>query len=89
MRWRKDEIIPWAYHENMSALLTKDWTVDQVLASYPQAADEFIRLKADCVGCRLDRFCTLEEVARDYDLVLHDLLASLQEAISVVRPNEK
>jgi len=89
LRWRKEEIIPWAYHENMSTLLTKDWTVEQVLETYPQTADVFIRLKADCVGCRLDRFCTLEEVARDYGLFLDDFLAGVQEVISVFRPKEK
>ena len=72
----------------MNALLTKDWTVEEVLESYPQTADVFIRLKADCVGCRLEKFCTLEEVARDYGLILDDFLAYLQEAVSVIRPKE-
>lgn len=89
LRQRKERISHRLYPNTMSALLSKEWTIEQVLESYPQAADIFIRLKADCVGCRLDRFCTLEEVARDYDLVLDDFLASLQEAISVVCPNEK
>ena len=72
----------------MSALLTKDWTVEQVLESYPHAADVFIRLKADCIGCRLDKFCTLEEVARDYGLDLEGFLADLEEIVSVIRPKE-
>ena len=65
----------------MSVLPTKDWTVEQVLKYYPPTAEMFIRLNIDCVGCRLDRFCTLEEVARDYCIVLDVLLAELQEAI--------
>ena len=89
LRWRKERIINWGYHKIMSALLKKDWTVEQVLASYPHTADVFIHLKADCVGCRLDRFCTLEEVARDYALALDDFLADLQEAVTVIRLKEK
>jgi len=73
----------------MSVLLTKDWTVEQVLESYPQAAAVFLHLKADCVGCRLERFCTLEEVALDYNLVLDNFLADLEEAVSVIRPKKK
>ncbi|GAB4415528.1 MAG: hypothetical protein Kow002_00720 [Anaerolineales bacterium] len=65
----------------MSTILAKDWTVQQVVESYPQAADFFIQLKTDCVGCRLDWFCTLEDVARDYALNLDELLAILEEAI--------
>ena len=73
----------------MSVLLSKDWTVEQVLRSYPTTAEVFIRLKADCVGCRLDRYCTLEEVAQDYGLDLEKFLADLREAVSVIRPKEK
>jgi len=72
----------------MSALLAKDWTVGQVLESYPQSVDIFLRLKADCVGCRLDWFCTLEDVARDYSLILDDFLAVLEEAVIVITPKD-
>lgn len=72
----------------MSALLTKDWTVGQVLESYPLTADIFLRLKADCVGCQLDWFCTLEDVARDYSLILDDFLAVLEEAVPVITPKD-
>ena len=89
MRWRKERVVYWGYYEIMNVLLSKELTVEQVLESYPYTADVLIRLKADCVGCRLDKFCTLEEVARDYDLILGDFLAELQEAVSVISPKEK
>jgi hybrid cluster-associated redox disulfide protein len=72
----------------MDALLTQDWTVEQTLLTYPQTADVFIRFKVDCVGCRLEKFCTLEEVVRDYNLILDDFLAALQEAILATNPKE-
>ena len=65
----------------MDALLTRDWTVEQVLLAFPETAEVFIRFKADCLGCRLEKFCTLEEVVRDYNLILDDFLAALHEAI--------
>ncbi|MBN1453156.1 MAG: hypothetical protein JW963_19230 [Anaerolineales bacterium] len=72
----------------MDTLLSQDWTVEQVLSTYPQTAAVFIRFKADCLGCMLEKFCTLEEVGRDYGLVLDDFLAALNEAILPRNPKE-
>jgi hypothetical protein len=65
----------------MSAPFTKDWTVQNILQACPEAAQVFIRLKTDCVGCRLERFCTPEEVSTSYTLEMGDFLKALQEAI--------
>jgi hybrid cluster-associated redox disulfide protein len=62
-------------------------TVEDVLVAFPQSAAVFIALKTDCVGCHLDRFCTLEEVAAAYEIPLERLLARLREAIQI--PNEE
>lgn len=61
--------------------LDSSWTVEQVLATYPQVAAVFIELKTDCVGCHLDRFCTLDEVASAYELPLDWILQKLHESI--------
>ena len=58
-------------------------TVDQVLASFPGAANTFLALRTGCVGCHLVRFCTLEDVAREYKLPLQDLLDKLQESLQL------
>ena len=89
LRWRKERIVSRAYHKDVSALLSKDWTVEQVLESYPQTADIFVRLKADCVGCRLEWFCTLEDVVREYGLNLGEFLADLGEAVSDMTPKDR
>jgi hybrid cluster-associated redox disulfide protein len=73
----------------MSALLAKEWTVEQVLESYPQTTEIFIRLKTDCIGCRLEWFCTLEDIAREYGLVPDDFLAELEEAVSEIIPKDR
>jgi hybrid cluster-associated redox disulfide protein len=58
-------------------------TVEKLLADFPQTAGAFIALRTSCVGCHLARFCTLEDVARVYELPLHDLLGKLREPIQL------
>jgi hybrid cluster-associated redox disulfide protein len=53
-------------------------TVAEVLESYPRTAATFLALKTNCPGCHLARFCTLEDVARTYELAPHDLIDTLQ-----------
>ncbi len=54
------------------------WTVAKVLARMPDRAMAFIRLRTACVGCPLDRFCTLADVASAY----HIPLATLVDAVA-------
>jgi hybrid cluster-associated redox disulfide protein len=54
-------------------------TVEQAFASFPGAASVFLASRTGCVGCPLARFCTLEDVARVYELPLQDLLGKLRE----------
>lgn len=61
----------------MATHLLKDWSVQQTLEHYPGSASVFIRLKTNCVGCWVDRFCTLEEVSGHYGIPLEVLLADL------------
>lgn len=61
----------------MAASLSRDWTVQRTLKEYPQLIPIFIRLKTGCVGCWLERFCTLEDVSSNYGLQVDFLLESL------------
>jgi len=55
--------------------------VSETLRAYPQTAKVFISLRTDCVGCIIARFCTLQDVASDYNLDPDELLSELREAI--------
>ncbi|MFZ5920377.1 MAG: DUF1858 domain-containing protein [Chloroflexota bacterium] len=55
--------------------------VSETLRVYPQTARVFIELRTDCVGCIAARFCTLRDVALDYNLDLEELLSELRAAI--------
>jgi hybrid cluster-associated redox disulfide protein len=69
--------------------LAVNWTVAQVIKTYPQAVPVFIALKTNCVGCHLDRFCSLEEVAVSHEISLELLLQELNKAIQVPTDNAR
>ena len=66
----------------MSAAISSKMTVDKVLTEYPDTATTFITLRTSCVGCHLARFCTLEDVAKDYGLSLQELMDKLNHSTS-------
>ena len=72
----------------MNASLIKDWTVQDFLQACPEAAKVFIRYKTDCIGCRLERFCTLEDVTSSYRLDAEDFLNALQLEAFSANPKE-
>jgi hypothetical protein len=63
-------------------MLDPELTVSQVLAAYPQAWRVFTDLKTDCVGCYLMAFCSLREVADQYQINLDKVLAAFTSANS-------
>lgn len=54
-------------------------TVDKVLQRWPQAFSVFMKHKTKCVGCFMQPFCTLKEVADTYQLSLEQLIAELKD----------
>jgi hybrid cluster-associated redox disulfide protein len=72
----------------VKAFFSKDWTVQQALAAHPEAIHVFIRLKTDCIGCKMEHFCSLEEVCNQYGLQLEILLTALEGIIPRIYPKE-
>jgi hypothetical protein len=62
----------------MAIFVSRDWTVQRTLKDHPQLVPIFNRLKTDCVGCWLERFCTLEDVSSNYAIQIDFLLDSLR-----------
>ncbi|MFO7584968.1 MAG: hypothetical protein R6W69_09570 [Anaerolineales bacterium] len=81
LRQDKEDIFVFCYIPSMETSLDSNWTVAQVLDTYPHMTAVFMSLKTDCVGCHLDKFCTLEEVAAAYELPLALLLSRLRECV--------
>ena len=53
-------------------------TVDKVLQKWPQAFSVFMRNKTKCVGCFMQQFCTLKDVAETYELSLEQLIDEIK-----------
>jgi hybrid cluster-associated redox disulfide protein len=53
--------------------------VADLLAASPLAAGVLVELRVDCVGCSMSRFCTLQEMCRQYELNLETVLKQVKE----------
>lgn len=62
---------------------SKEMSVAQVLARWPETTAVFLALRTACPGCALSRFCSLADVAREYALPVEDLLDRLQQVLEV------
>ena len=53
-------------------------TVDEVLKRWPHAFSVFLKNKTKCVGCYMQNFCTLKEVAETYKISPEELMAEIE-----------
>lgn len=60
-------------------LLSPRTLVADLLASSLPTASAFLNLRVDCIGCFMNKFCTLEDVSRHYDLSMDTVLDALKE----------
>lgn len=84
MRKRKEPSVAVCYSTYMDVSLNGSLVVSELLAVYPRTVPVFLELRMSCVGCYLARFCTLDDVARIYDLALEDLLEKLLKAAQLL-----
>jgi hybrid cluster-associated redox disulfide protein len=81
LRWRKDRDPSSGYLWSMDApVIDLQMSVDKVLQRWPQAFSVFMKHKTKCVGCFMQPFCTLKDVADTYQLSLERLLAEIKDA---------
>ena len=60
--------------------LDLDLTVEQILKRWPQAYSVLMKNKTKCVGCFMQSFCTLKDVAETYQLPLQKLIDEIDNA---------
>lgn len=60
-------------------------TVGEVLSNWPDTYSVFASLKTKCIGCLLQRFCTLVDVADIYQIPLKDLTGELKKYIPTLK----
>jgi hybrid cluster-associated redox disulfide protein len=63
-------------------LIRPDTIVDDLLTTYPQTAEVFVRRAMVCVGCTISAFHTVAEAAAVYHLNLDEFLADLHGKIT-------
>ena len=62
-------------------LFQLEQTVLDVLSNHPQTRLAFQALRTQCVGCRLARFCSLQDVAEAYEIPSQVILDELAKAV--------
>lgn len=61
----------------MEEEIQSNWTVDETLQRKPESSYVFIKRGMQCVGCFLQKFCTMKDVAEIYQIDLETLLNDL------------
>lgn len=61
--------------------ISADLTVKELFDSYPKVVDIFIELNLACIGCPIDKFHTLVDIANAYDLDLEFLISKIKTVI--------
>jgi hypothetical protein len=62
-------------------LLLAQLTVEDILKKWPLTFSVFRNRNTDCVGCLLQRFCSLQDVAETYEVELQDLTKDLEQCV--------
>jgi hybrid cluster-associated redox disulfide protein len=79
LRWRKEGFFTIVYIRGMDTpTIHIHMTVDEVLKKWPSAFSVFMRNKTKCVGCFLQQFCTLRDVAETYQISEEQLIEELK-----------
>ncbi len=63
----------------MNSDLLPGMSVKELFNSEPMLVKMFMELKLNCIGCPMDGFHTLEDVAKENNLDLDDLIGKIQE----------
>ena len=66
----------------MNASFSSDITVKKLLDRYPQVLQLFMDLGLLCIGCPVEAFHTLADVAREYHLDLNQFLQRIDTVIA-------
>ncbi len=77
----------------MNLELLPKMSVKELFNSEPMLVKMFMELKLHCIGCPMDGFHTLEDVAKENNLDLNDLIGKIQDIRikngSIIRANEE
>jgi hypothetical protein len=64
-------------------------TVEEALSACPDLYTIFLRGKAECIGCFLQKFCTLREVTGAYRVPLEGFLAEVEMHVQAIHHTQR
>jgi len=64
--------------------LQSEMTIEDVLKTWPSIHTVFLDGKAECIGCFLQRFCTLREAASIYQIPLPVFMKELEKHVRTI-----
>jgi hypothetical protein len=56
-------------------------TVEDILQKWPKTYVVFRRRNTDCIGCLLQKFCSIQDVAETYEVPTQDLIIDFEKCI--------
>jgi hypothetical protein len=56
--------------------------VADLLELSPLIVSLLLEFRVDCVGCFMNKYCTLEELCAQYELNLENILGKIQETLT-------
>ena len=64
-------------------MLSPHVLVADLLDAFPPMASLLLELRLDCLGCSMNKFCTLEELCKHYELDLDTFIVTIQKKIDI------
>jgi hypothetical protein len=64
-------------------------TVEEVLSKWPKTYVIFRNRNTDCVGCLLQKFCSIQDVSESYEVPAVDLIHDLEKCVDENYPSQR
>jgi hypothetical protein len=64
-------------------MLSPQTVLAELLNGSPLVVSLLLELRVDCVGCSMNKFCTLEELCTQYELDLENVICKVQERMNI------
>ena len=62
-------------------MLSSRTLIADLLQASPHLASLLIELRVDCVGCFMNKFCTIEDLCARYDLEQEQVISRIRERL--------
>jgi len=69
--------------------LQPEMTVEDVLKTWPSAYSVFLNGKSECIGCFLQKFCTLREAADVYKVTPQEFMEELERHVRTINHSQR